>query len=109
MNLKLLTEIVHANSVAHGWWENDFDRHPLALLFLVQSELAEAGEEYRDHHDISEVYYNGNKPEGFPVELADAVIRILDICGYYKIDLEKVLLEKHEYNKTRPYKHGKRA
>ena len=44
--------------------------------------------------------------EGVPSELADVVIRIMDICEYYGIDLEKVILEKHEYNKKREFKHG---
>ena len=48
-----------------------------------------------------------HKPEGYAVELADAVIRIADLCGYMGIDLETVIREKMEYNATRPYKHGK--
>lgn len=47
-----------------------------------------------------------NKPEGIAVELADCIIRILDYCGKEGIDIEKILRIKHEYNKTRPYKHG---
>lgn len=46
------------------------------------------------------------KPEGIAIELADAVIRILDYCGHVGIDIEKAIEIKHEYNKTRPYKHG---
>jgi len=47
-----------------------------------------------------------NKPEGIPSELADIVIRVFDICGYYGIDLEAAIEEKMEYNESRPYKHG---
>ena len=47
-----------------------------------------------------------NKPEGIPSELADIVIRVFDICGYYEIDLEAAIKEKMEYNKTRQFKHG---
>lgn len=46
------------------------------------------------------------KPEGIPSELADIVIRVFDICEYYGIDLEKAILEKHDYNVTRPFLHG---
>lgn len=46
------------------------------------------------------------KPCGIPSELADAVIRIFDICGHYNIDLERIIEEKMNYNETRPYKHG---
>ncbi len=42
------------------------------------------------------------------VELADAVIRIADLCGHLGIDLDAVIEEKMAYNADRPYKHGKR-
>ena len=35
------------------------------------------------------------------VELADAVIRICDICGGLGLDLEGAIYEKLEYNKNR--------
>lgn len=46
------------------------------------------------------------KPEGEAVELADVVIRIMDYFGHRGWDLEQVIQDKHEYNKTRPYRHG---
>lgn len=51
-------------------------------------------------------YAKSKKPEGIAIELADAVIRILDYCGHAGIDIENAVKIKHEYNKTRPYKHG---
>jgi len=42
--------------------------------------------------------------------MADIVIRVLDFCGWAGIDLQAMLVEKHTYNLTRPYRHGdKRA
>ena len=38
--------------------------------------------------------------------LADVIIRVLDYCAYAGIDIENVLEVKHEYNKSRPYRHG---
>ncbi|WFR64178.1 hypothetical protein P9222_08390 [Paenibacillus amylolyticus] len=46
------------------------------------------------------------KPCGIPSELADIVIRVLDVCGHYGIDLEKAIQEKMAYNATRPQRHG---
>lgn len=43
----------------------------------------------------------------FEEELADAVIRILDICGTMGIDLEQAILNKMARNRERPVKHGK--
>lgn len=46
------------------------------------------------------------KPVGIPVELADVIIRVLDLCGGLNIDIEKAVLEKMKYNEDRPYRHG---
>ena len=47
------------------------------------------------------------KPDGFIVELADAVIRIADLCGQLGLDLTQALELKMNYNASRPFKHGK--
>ena len=52
------------------------------------------------------IHIDITKPEGIPSELADVVIRVFDMCGYFGIDLEDAISEKMEYNKNRPYKHG---
>lgn len=102
---KLATE-VHENAVQHGWWDGE-ERTFGELIALCHSELSEALEEYRKGHIPNENYYSGNgKPEGIPSELADVIIRILDMCGRYGIDIGTVLVDKHEFNKIRPYKHG---
>lgn len=37
---------------------------------------------------------------------ADVIIRVLDYCGYAGIDIDAAISQKHEYNKSRPYRHG---
>lgn len=49
------------------------------------------------------------KPEGIATEMVDCLIRILDWCGKEGVDVEAVLAQKHEYNRTRPYRHGGKA
>ncbi len=44
---------------------------------------------------------------GEAAELADCVIRIFHYCGRRGINLGEAVRLKHEYNITRPYKHGK--
>lgn len=47
------------------------------------------------------------KPEGIPSELADVIIRALDIAAHLDIDIEKAVAEKMAYNRTRPKRHGR--
>lgn len=99
---------IHENAKEHGWWDGE-QRTFGELIALCHSELSEALEEYRNGHAPTETYYNNDKPdkpEGIPSELADVVIRVFDMCGHYEIDLEQIILKKHLYNKSRPYKHG---
>jgi NTP pyrophosphatase (non-canonical NTP hydrolase) len=91
-------------AVRHGWY--DSERSFGDIISLCHSELSEALEEYRNGHDPTEIYYNGEKPEGIPIELADCVIRIFDYCGANGIDIEEAINIKINYNEKRPYKHG---
>jgi NTP pyrophosphatase (non-canonical NTP hydrolase) len=40
-------------------------------------------------------------------ECADVIIRVLDLCGYFGIDIKKHIELKMKYNSQREYKHGK--
>jgi NTP pyrophosphatase (non-canonical NTP hydrolase) len=46
------------------------------------------------------------KPEGIPSELADILIRVLDVCGFHQIDIAGAVADKMAYNETRAYRHG---
>ena len=93
---------------AHGFHE--VNTKPAEYIALIHSELSECLEEFRSGHGATEVYYRGSdgKPEGVPIELADAVIRCFDMAYVFGIDLEAAIKEKYAFNKTRPYLHGKR-
>lgn len=103
MNLNEIAKEIHQNAVNHGWW--DEKRSLPEIIALCHSELSEALEEYRDGRGM--VWYDAyNKPEGIAVEMVDCIIRILDYLQYRNVDIEAVLRNKHEYNVTRPYRHG---
>lgn len=102
-------QTVHQTAKDKGWWENP-DRNFGELMMLATTEIAEAFEEWRNGHDLTEIYYVDGKPEGVPIELADVLIRIFDNCERYGIDLENALRIKQHYNESRPHRHGgKRA
>lgn len=42
----------------------------------------------------------------YAVEMADCIIRILDWSGKEGLDMDAIIREKMDYNKTRPYWHG---
>lgn len=41
------------------------------------------------------------KPEGFPIELADVILRTLDACHAWGIDIDEAVARKMAYNATR--------
>jgi NTP pyrophosphatase (non-canonical NTP hydrolase) len=89
----------------HGW--HTTNRGVPEIIALMHSELSEALEEYRSAKPVTEIYFSDTgKPEGFPVELADVLIRIFDACGEHGIDLAQAIELKMIYNETRPYRHG---
>ena len=88
-NLTELAQSIHADNVEAGWWDdwpNKINRFETAM-FLVISELVEAGEGVRknlqdDHLPLYKM---------FDVELADTAIRLLDLAGAYEMKLSALM------------------
>lgn len=95
MSIKSWQAIIHNNAVVKGFW--DEQRSIPEMLCLIHSEVSECLEVYRGGHD-------GTIGE----ELADIVIRVMDMAEGLDIDLEEEIRNKHAYNLTRPRMHGKK-
>jgi len=104
--LDQLAEKIHANNVDKGFAESMNDIN--GQLLLMVSELTEAQDEIRSGREIGETYFsNAVKPEGFGVELADALIRLLGFMRHHNLPIAQLVKLKMNYNATRPHKHGK--
>ena len=120
MGLNKLSKEIHDNAVAKGFY--DKPKEVGTLLMLAVSELSEALEADRKSRKAPEgarhlLEYQGRMfeelfEEGvkdtFEDEMADTIIRVLDMCGYLGIDIESHVEAKMRYNSTREAKHGKR-
>ena len=103
MSLNQISRAVYENAKEHGWW--DYPRSFGDIIALCHSELSEALEEYRNGK-VMQYYGEYGKPEGVAVEMVDCIIRILDWAGHENVDVDAILAMKHEYNLSRPYRHG---
>jgi NTP pyrophosphatase (non-canonical NTP hydrolase) len=101
-DINSLAKQVHINAIKHGWWKEK--RSFGDICSLIHSEVSEAFEEHRNDKPLH--YIVDGKPEGAAVELIDVVIRVFDYLSSENIDIQALLLEKHQYNISRPYKHG---
>lgn len=95
-----IAKMCHENNVK--WWRDPRTQEPIQrnrgeMLMLIVSEIAEALEGERKNL-MDDKLPNRRMPE---VELADAVIRIMDYCYGLGYDLGGAFVEKMRYNQTR--------
>lgn len=100
--INAIRDNIHQKNVEAGWWHDletgaKLDRNKGELLCLIHSEISECMEGVRK--DLMDDKLPYRKME--EVELADAVIRILDYAGGYGLDIGGAIVEKLKYNQQR--------
>lgn len=118
-----LSKEIHENAMDKGFW--DKVRNMGEMLMLITSEASEALEadrigKYSDWEDRLPPFMD-NIPDSefikifekevknsWEDEMADIVIRVMDMMYGRGADLEWHIKQKMRYNKTRPHMHGKK-
>jgi len=114
--INYLRDEVHENAVASGWHKID-DTVKEVLLLARKPELVTYFEKIREasmvaleHSELSESLEGTRKNlmddhlkdrPMVEVEIADAIIRLLDRAGKYNYDIGGAIIEKIAYNKQR--------
>ncbi|MDB0600712.1 hypothetical protein PL373_06045 [Tenacibaculum maritimum] len=118
-----LAKEIHQNNVKKGFYEDE--KNIGEMLALIHSEVSEALEADRkgfyvpienridwlnDLESDSEFKSDFTElvKDTFEDELADIMIRVMDLSAHKEINLEEHIKAKLRYNKMREYKHGKR-
>lgn len=95
---------VYQNAKTKGFWEDGVERNNGEMLCLIHSEISEALEALRENNPPDNKIPEFSSVE---VELADAVIRIMDLAHARGWDVARAIEAKIKYNASRPHKHGK--
>jgi 8-oxo-dGTP diphosphatase len=98
MDIKQLTDEMNRFVRSKGWYEENSKRPqtPRNLAISLALEAAEILEHFQWRDEIKD-------REELASELADVALYLLELASVTGIDLEKAMLDKLEFNKTREW------
>jgi hypothetical protein len=111
----------HQVNRANGWWNErceiaqllranliSYPPHlAIELLGLAGSEIAEAIEAARKHHQDD--WGDATTKDTMVRECAGAVVRLMDLCEYFGLPLGEAIIAEVRANQGRGHKHGGKA
>lgn len=86
-------------------------KNSYALLRLYEQSIKYIDSDHESENFLDrriQIQFEECIKDSFEDELADAMIRILDLCGWLGIDIDTHIKLKMDYNESRVQKHGKR-
>jgi len=108
----VLCSVVHTSAYSKGFWSdatvsgNKPDTQECAVkAALIHGEVSEFVEAIRMPQMLPDKHLKNRA--NYEVELADIVIRVMDLAEALRVDLASVILEKIQFNKSREPMHGK--
>lgn len=129
-NLNELSKEIYSRNVDKGFWDGGIEAKNIGeVIALIHSEASEALEADRKNKHSVKSYnllnncssvetqneqayfrqeFETSVKNTFEDELADIIIRVLDVCGAMNVDIEWQIEQKMKYNLLRPYKHEKK-
>lgn len=110
-----LADEISQTAEQKGFWDyedvGDLGLIPLKIA-LIHDEASEALQVHRKDYDDGDIDSNSTmtemQEEDFAGEVADIIIRALDLGGYFDWNMGDIILNKMEHNRSRPHRHGKR-
>jgi NTP pyrophosphatase (non-canonical NTP hydrolase) len=110
-----LSEEINSVNESKGFGDNPY-LNDFGIIItktdLIANEVAEMIDVFRNRYDDDTesaiTFMTPLQEEDFTEELADVVIRALDLAGHLELALGNSILAKIQKNRERPYRHGKR-
>lgn len=115
VTLNALRDEVYEDAVKHGLWEStDYtvkkiidEQERYGTPFSDKDAILRAWAMEPIRREVNELEMAHESVEEYTEELADVIIMSLSVAGKLGIDIDEAVRRKIEFNKTRPWKHGK--